>query len=266
MPCTRGVFSMLLCLFIGSAAPAYPFPISNYAWNDRQWEQRCKTVRTSYNPDRPLSNSQLTLSPQDERFVDFLYWVWANKISEHQVEQVGGTEWQGPTDGVIFHWAPGSRWETHTVVPFDHATHHLVDEHRWTDRMFPDFFERFGKVQGVNIEKRLSMTKPPTWAMFLKHIGGPASPYYRYVFHQESGIDPQRRRVVMVGGLGVAFEYTFERYLKEVKEVLTDCKAYEFFHLYDLHGKGFASKAGWGGHPIPESAHAAYTASSKRKD
>ena len=86
------MFPVVLCLFIGSAAPASPFPISSYAWNDGQWEQHCKAARTSYNRERPLSNAQLTLSPKDERFVDFLYWVWANKIGEHQVEQVGGTE------------------------------------------------------------------------------------------------------------------------------------------------------------------------------
>ncbi len=259
----RWLIPMVLCLVMGSSAPVHPFPISSYAWDDTEWAAHCQPVRTSYNPDHRLSTTSLTLSPTDERFVDFLYWVWANKLGEHQVEQVGGTEWKGPTNGVIFHWAPGSRWETHTVVPFEHAIHHLVDEHRWTDRMFPDFFTPFGKIQGVGIEERLSMKNPPTWAMFLEHIGGPESPYYRYVFHQESGIDPERDRVVMVGGQGVAFEYTFERYLKEVKEVLTDCKAFEFFQLYDLHGKGFASTPGWAGQPISQSAHEAYTASPK---
>jgi len=189
----RWLIPMVLCLVMGSSAPVHPFPISSYAWDDTEWAARCQPVRTSYNPDRPLSTASLTLSPTDERFVDFLYWVWANKIGEHQVEQVGGTEWKGPTNGVIFHWAPGSRWETHTIVPFEHAIDHLVDEHRWTDRMFPDFFTPFGKIQGVGIEKRLSMKNSPTWAMFLEHIGGPESPYYRYVFHQESGIDPERR-------------------------------------------------------------------------
>ncbi|RMH36395.1 MAG: hypothetical protein D6690_05990 [Nitrospirae bacterium] len=221
------------------------FPVSEYAWTDEQWAQRCRDVRTSYNPDHGLSTSKLTLTPEDERFEDFLFWVWANKIIEHQVEQVGGTEWDGPTNGVIFHWAPGSRWETHTVVPFEHAIHHVADEHRWTDTMFKDFFDRFGGTQGVNIKERLSMTTPPTWGMFLRHVGGPESPYYRYVFHQEAQIDLKRRRVVMFGGQGVTFEYTFDRYLKEVKEVLTDCKAFEFFQLYDLYGKGFASQMGW---------------------
>jgi hypothetical protein len=44
---------------------------------------------------------------RDPRFNDFLYGIWANKVLEHQVEQIGGTEWTGPSDGVIFHWAPG---------------------------------------------------------------------------------------------------------------------------------------------------------------
>jgi hypothetical protein len=198
-----------------------------------------------------LTNDTLTLTTQDPRFLDFLYWVWANKLTEHQVEQVGGTEWHGPRDGVIFHWAPGSRWERHTVMSFDHAIHHVTDEHHWMDSMFGDFFSRFGPIDGVNIAERLSMTTPPTWEQFLRHVGGPDSPYYRYVFHQESAIDAERRIVSAMGGQGVVFDYSFERYLQEVKEVLTDCKAYQFFQLYDFYGQGFASKAGWAGQPLP---------------
>lgn len=227
------------------------FPVSDAAWSEAQWEQHCKDVRTTYNPTSPLRTDILTIQPDDPRFLDFLYWVWANKIIEHQVEQIGGTEWKGPTDGVIFHWAPGSRWETHTIVPFSHAIHHIGGEHSWMDTMFKEFFERFGPVKGVNIRERLSMDRPPTWAQFLEHIGGPESPYYRYVFHQESGIDPGRKVVTLVGGQGVLFEYTFDRYLTEIKEVLTDCKAYQFFQLYDRYGKGFASKIGWAGQPVP---------------
>jgi len=231
---------------------AEAFPVSEAAWSDAQWEQRCKDVRTSYNPTARLRTDALTLKPDDPRFVDFLFWVWANKLIEHQVERVGGSDWNGPTNGVIFHWAPGSRWETHTVVPFEHAIHHIADEHQWRDTMFKDFFERFGPVRGVGIRERLSVDQPPTWVQFLEHIGGPESPYYRYVFHQESAIDPDRRVVTLVGGQGVVFEYSYERYLKEIREVLTDCKAYQFFELYDRYGKGFASKAGWAGQPLPK--------------
>ncbi|MEC4674488.1 MAG: hypothetical protein VST68_09890, partial [Nitrospirota bacterium] len=103
------------------------------------------------------------------------------------------------------------------------------------------------------IAERLSADHTPTWSMFLKHIGGPESPYYRYVFHQESRIDLANKQVIMVGGQGVTFEYTYDRYLHEVKEVLTDCKAFQFFQLYDLYGQGFASNVGWAGttHPNP---------------
>lgn len=244
-----GICWLLACL-VAWPDGAAGFPVGGAAWSNAQWEARCKDVRTSYNPEAPLRTDVLTIKPWDPRFVDFLYWVWANKIIEHQVEQVGGTEWNGPTDGVIFHWAPGSRWETHTVVPFHHAIHHIADEHRWVDTMFKDFFEPYGPVTGASIRQRLSMDKPPTWAQFLEHIGGPESPYYRYVFHQEAQIDPARRVVTMVGGQGVLFEYTYERYLQEVREVLTDCKAFQFFELYDRYGKGFASKLGWAGQPV----------------
>ncbi len=230
----------------------WAFPVSSAPWTEEQWTQRCLPVRSSYNPSLPLNTDTLTLKPEDPRYLDFLYWVWANKIIEHQVEQVGGTEWEGPTGGVIFHWAPGSRWETHTVVPFAHAIHHIADEHQWTDTMFKEFFEPFGPVRGANIKQRLSMEKAPTWTQFLKHIGGPESPYYRYVFHQESHIDPVRKVVTLVGGQGVLFEYSFDRYHKEILEVVTDCKAYQFFELYDLFGKGFASTTGWAGQPLPK--------------
>ena len=245
-----GLFCAICLLSLTAQVEA--FPVSAAAWSDTQWAQHCKEVRTSLNPTTPLRTDVLTLKPDDPRFLDFLYWVWANKIIEHQVEQVGGTEWNGPTGGVIFHWAPGSRWETHTLVPFEHAIHHIAGEHKWQDNMFKEFFEKFGAVKGVNIAERLSMDKPPTWAQFLQHIGGPESPYYRYVFHQESAIDPAKRTVTLVGGQGVGFEYTFDRYLQEISEVLTDCKAYQFFELYDRYGKGFASKAGWAGQPVPK--------------
>ena len=231
---------------------SHAFPTSSYAWSDTQWQERCASIRTSYNPNTLLSHTQLTLTPKDPRFVDFLYWVWANKITEHQVEEVGGTEWDGPSNGVIFHWAPGSRWEMHTVAPFKHAIHHIAEEHNWVDTMFSDFFNQFGKSKGVSIAQRLSNDKAPTWAMFLKHIGGSESPYYRYVFHQESYIDTENKKVVMVGGQGVEFHYSYKRYLHEVKEVLTDCKAFQFFQLYDQYGQGFASKLGWAGQPIPQ--------------
>jgi hypothetical protein len=118
--------------------------------------------------------------------------------------------------------------------------------------MFKDFFERFGSVKGVSIKERLSIDKAPTWAQFLEHVGGSESPYYRYVFHQESAIDLKRQVVTLFGGQGVKFEYSFDRYLAEAREVLTDCKAYQFFQLFDIHGKGFASKMGWAGQPIPQ--------------
>ena len=248
-----GVFVGLVMVGLFHASSgAEAFPVSSAAWSEAQWEQHCQAIRTTYNPTAPLATKALTLNQDDPRFVDFLYWVWANKIIEHQVEQVGGTEWNGPTTGVIFHWAPGSRWETHTVVPFEHAIHHIADEHNWRDKMFKDFFEPFGPIQGVNIKQRLSFDQPPTWPQFLQHIGGPESPYYRYVFHQESTIDPEKRVVKLVGGQGVVFEYSFDRYRTEIKEVLTDCKTYQFFQLYDRYGKGFASNSGWAGQAIPQ--------------
>jgi hypothetical protein len=246
------IWSTALLLLLSLPPVALAFQISNAAWSNSVWEEHCKDVRTSYNRDNSLSPDRLTITSKDPRFPDFLYWVWANKILEHQVEQIGGTEWSGPTHGVIFHWAPGSRWETHTIATLEHAIHHIADEHQWKDVMFKDFFQRFGAIKGVSIKQRLSVDKAPTWAQFLQHVGGPESPYYRYVFHQETAIDLERRVVTLFGGQGVKFEYSFDRYLTEAREVLTDCKAYQFFQLFDTYGKGFASRMGWAGQPIPK--------------
>ena len=42
------------------------------------------------------------------------------------------------------------------------------------------------------------------------------------MYPPRSAIDLERR-VVTLGGQGVTFEYSFDRYLKETSEVLTDC-------------------------------------------
>ena len=49
------------------------------------------------------------------------------------------------------------------------------------------------------------MTKQPR-KLRLSSTCRPESPYYRFVFHQESTIDPQRRVVTMFGGQGVLFD------------------------------------------------------------
>jgi plastocyanin len=241
---------------------AYAFPLQDYAWSKEQWVEASKDVRTSYNPNGHLNPDELTLTVEDERFVDFIYWVWNNKIDEHQVEMIGGSEWNGPTNGVIFHWAPGSRWETHTVMPFDMAIGHVTGEHQWFDTQFPDFFKQYGGTKEVNIKERLSVEESPTWGEFVNFIGDPNGRYYRYLYHQEMGIDPEKKLVYMTGGNGVAFVYTFQRYLEELKEVLTDASAYQFYQMYDLFGKGFASTFGWAGNPVPNTSELAVTGNS----
>lgn len=222
--------------------------ISGFAWSDEEWAQRSKGIRTSYNPDHDLSTTELTLVPGDPRWLDFVFWCFNNKLAEHQVEAYGGTEWNGPRGGVIFHWAPGSRWETHTLASFGFTIGHTIGEHQWMDTDFPDFFENHGGVYGINVKDRLAEidpNSPKPWVDFLQYGGGPNSPYYRYLFHQEAVVDPVRERIYLIGGQGVGFEYTFERYFHEVREVLTDAKAFQFFQLYDMFGPGFASLGGW---------------------
>ena len=238
-----------LAFFVGrwQAAKQYRV-ISGFAWSDKEWAERSKGIRTSYNPDHDLSTTDLTLVPGDPRWLDFVFWCFNNKLAEHQVEAYGGTEWDGPKGGVIFHWAPGSRWETHTLASFGFTIGHTVGEHQWMDTDFPDFFEKYGGVYGVNIKDRLAEINPNSpkpWIEFLEYGGGPNSPYYRYLFHQEAIVDPVRERIYLIGGQGVGFEYTFERYYHEVREVLTDARAFQFFQMYDRFGPGFASLGGW---------------------
>ncbi len=224
------------------------YVIPGFAWSEEKWVQRSRGIRTSYNPDHDLNTDTLTLVPGDERWLDFVYWCFNNRLAEHQVEAYGGTGWQGPKGGVIFHWAPGSRWECHTLASFGFTIGHTVGEHQWMDTMFPDFFEKYGGVHGVNVKDRLAeidSASPQPWVEFLEYCGGEESPYYRYLFHQEVAIDPVRERVCFVGGHGVGFEYSFERYYHEVREVLTDAKAVQFFQMYDRYGPGFASRGGW---------------------
>lgn len=230
------------------AAAAKYHVISGFAWDRDEWAKRAKGIRTSYNPENDLNADTLTLVPGDERWLDFMFWCYNNKVVEHQVEAYGGTEWDGPKGGVLFHWAPGSRWETHTLASFGFTIGHVIGEHRWTDTMFPDFFEKYGGVYGVNVKDRLAEIDPKSpvpWVEFLEYGGGPNSPHYRYLFHRPSIIDPVHELVYLLGGQGSGFEYTFERFYHEVREVLTDAKAFQFFQLYDMYGPGFACRGAW---------------------
>lgn len=231
--------------------------LSPMTWTQAEWQDRCRGVRTSYNPKSDLTDETLTLVPGDARWLDFVYWSFNNKAAEHQVEAYGGTGWEGPQGGVIFHWAPGSHWERHTLASFGFTLGHVIGEHRWTDTMFPDFFEKYGGVYGVNVKDRLTEIDPKSpkpWVEFLEYGGGAQSPYYRYLFHQEATVDPAAREIHLIAGQGVAFTYTFARYYHEVREVLTDCRAVDFFQMYDRQGPGFAAQGNWARQNPPPAA------------
>ena len=248
--------SLAACQRAAPAAPAL-LHLGPAAWTSERWQERCRGVRTSYNPDRDLSDVTLTLVPGDQRWLDFVYWAINNKVAEHQVEAYGGTDWNGPKGGVIFHWAPGSHWERDTLASFGFAIGHVTGEHRWQDTMFPDFFEKYGGVYGVNIKDRLAEIDPRSpnpWVEFLEYSGGAKSPLYRYLFHRDAVVDPAARKLYLIAGDGVAFTYSFERYYHEVREVLTDCRAVDFFEMYDRLGPGFAARANWARQSSPERA------------
>src|SRR6266508_4614142 len=185
--------SLAACQRAAPAAPALPH-LGPATWTSERWQQRCRGVRTSYNPDRDLSDATLTLVPGDQR---------------------------------------------------------------WQDTMFPDFFEKYGGVYGVNIKDRLAEIDPRSpnpWVEFLEYSGGAKSPLYRYLFHRDAVVDPPARKLYLIAGDGVAFTYSFERYYHEVREVLTDCRAVDFFEMYDRLGPGFAARANWARQSSPERA------------
>ncbi|MDZ7266685.1 MAG: c-type cytochrome [candidate division KSB1 bacterium] len=242
------LLTAMAMLGMGCEQKAKPTHLGPSAWNKQQWAEKTKGIRTSYNPDHDLNTETLTLVPGDERWLDFVYWSLNNKVAEHQVEAYGGTDWEGPQGGVIFHWAPGSHWETHTLASFGFTIGHIIGEHRWRDTQFPEFFEKYGGVYGVNVKDRLTEIDPKSpvpWVEFLAYCGGSDSPYYRYLFHQEEFVDPAAQKIYLIGGQGAGFAYSFERYYHEVREVLTDASAYQFFQMYDLYGPGFASRGNW---------------------
>jgi cytochrome c oxidase cbb3-type subunit 2 len=231
--------------------------VGSFVWTDAQWHSRCRGVRTSYDPDHDLREDELTLVPSDPRWLDFVFWTLSSKVNEHQVEAYGGTNWNGPKGGIIFHWAPGSRWERDTLHSVGFFIGHVVGEHRWTDTMFPDFFEKYGGVYGVNVKDRLAEIEPRSmraWVDFLAYQAGPSSPYYRYLLHIYWSVDVDRRLVSLAAGQGVGFNYSFERLYHELAMILTDCKAVEFFEMYDRFGPGFAAEGNWAKQHMPSSA------------
>ncbi len=231
--------------------------VGSLAWTDKQWRDRCSGVRTSYNPKQDLSYTALTLHPGDPRWLDFVFWSLNNKVNEHQFEAFGGTGWRGPTSGVIFHWAPGSHWERDSLHSFGFVIGHIVGEHRWTDTMFPDFFEKFGGTYGINVKDRLAEIAPGSkapWVAFLDYIGGSGSPYFRYLLHIGGSVDLNQHQIALTAGQGVAFNYSFDRYYEELAMILTDCSAFQFFQMYDRFGRGFAAEGNWANQLMPETA------------
>ena len=228
--------------------------VGQFAWSNARWRAYCRGMRTSYNPDRDLRDDALTLLPGDPRWPDFVFWSLHNKVNEHQIEAYGGTGWKGPTGGVIFHWAPGSHWERDTLHSFGFVIGHVIGEHRWTDTMFPDFFEKYGGVYGINLKDRLAEIAPRSnapWVEFLAHVGGADSPYRRYLLHIDTAIDFPGQQVILAAGQGIAFDYSFDRYHDELAAILTDCKAVDFFQMYDRFGRGFAAQGNWAHQQVP---------------
>ncbi len=209
-------------------------PLNPTTWSEAIWQEHCRGIRTSYNPAQDLSDHEFTLTPADERWQAFLSWVQSNKISEHHIEGIDtGNSERGPR-GVIMHWAPGTRWERQTTMSFGHAIAYLVGELGWQDTDFPAFFGRYGGIYGINLKDRLVLIDPLSvspWQDFFRFLT--TLPPEDTTLSRVTAVNPEQRTVTTTVGRGKVIEVPYERYAALLGQVLTDCRAYEFFLAYD---------------------------------
>lgn len=209
------------------------FPLSASAWSAATWQERCQGVRTSYNPEQDLSDHTWTLTPADARWPEFLAWVAKNRVGEHFIEGVASGSDGTPT-GVTVHWAPDTRWERHTRMSFGYAIAYLVGQLGWQDSDFPRFFTQYGGVYGINLKDRLALIDPQSsapWQNFFRFLQ--TSSPTPVLLARMVAVNPEKRSVTITAGQGRTVEMPYERYATLLGQVLTDCRAYEFFQAYD---------------------------------
>ncbi len=217
-------------------------PLSPAAWSEVTWREHCQGVRTSYNPSRDLSSKIFTLTPKDERWPEFLSWVWSHKISEHRIEGMNTRDSDDISPGVNVHWASGSRWERHTTMSFGYAIAYLVGELGWQDTDFAEFFSPYGGTYGINLKDRLVLIDPlraSPWQEFLRFLTTRIPGLM--ILSRIRAVNSEQQTVTVTSGQGRMVETPYERYAYLLGQVLTDCRAYEFFQAYDRQDKGTAA-------------------------
>lgn len=237
----RAACRTVLCgwiLFTCSPTLSGASPVSPSAWQDTTWQGRCQGVRTSYNPAQELSDDALMLTPTDARWLSFLSWVQKNRVSEHHIEGIntGGSEAQR---GITVHWAPHTRWERQTRMSVGYAIAYLVGALGWQDSDFPEFFARRGGTYGINLKDRLVLVdalSASPWQDFFRFLT--TLPLEAVTLARLTAVDPEQRTVTITAGLGRTRAVAYEQFASLLGQVLTDCRAYEFFQAYDRQDAG----------------------------
>ncbi len=219
-------------------------------WSAGKWRKSCAKVRTTYNPDRPLKEGSLTLGIFDPRWEDFLFWAVTNGILNRSIAGVagGGGLRARKQAGAKLRWAQGTRWERTVEYSFGYVVALLVGEHGWRDVQFAQYFQPLGGTYDYNIKDRLYLLDPDRadpWIAFLEYLADREGPMSTYALAQPVLVDVGRERVIYRGGQGVGYEVGYERVLQDLRDVLDDCRIFEFLVAYDTYGQGFASRPGW---------------------
>lgn len=248
----RNVFlgwTLLMC----TPGLLFASPLSSSAWSETTWQEHCREVRTSYNPGQDLNNEAFTLTPVDARWQKFLSWVQRNKISKHHIDGIDTGNGDRVARGVTVHWALGTRWERQTTMSFGYAIAYLVGELGWQDTDFPEFFAQRGGVYSTNLKDRLvlidTLSASP-WQDFFRFLTTLAPE--DTTLSRVTAVNPEKGTVMVTAGQGKVVEIPSERYAAVLGQVLTDCRAYEFFLAYDRQdartlagqepGKGLAAQ------------------------
>lgn len=254
-------------LLICTQGSLFASPLSPTAWSEATWQEHCRGTRTSYNPGQDSSNHELTLTPADERWPQFLSWVQRNKISEHHIEGIDMGNGDGAARGVTVHWAQGTRWERHTTMSFGYAITYLVGGLGWQDTDFPEFFGQYGGTYGINLKDRLvlidTLSASP-WQDFFRFLT--TLPSEDTALSRVTAVNPEKQTVTITAGRGKKREILpYEQFAYLLGQVLTDCRASEFFQAYDRQDAKMPVRQESGkGHAPQEAAAVSAVAESAR--
>jgi mono/diheme cytochrome c family protein len=124
-------------------------------------------------------------------------------------------------------------------MSFGYAIAYLVGELGWQDSDFLQFFARYNGTYSINLKDRLVLIDPLSaspWQEFF-HFLTTLTPE-NITLARITAVNPEKQTVSVTAGQGRLVEIPYKHYADLLGQVLTDCRAYEFFQAYDRQGKG----------------------------